>query len=215
MHRHFQNPLSNFEQWILLKDGSPHCISFKPHKIQIPFLGTLSMGKSTLHVELGKSLSIYAQMNIESKWVPMSVWKQIEIVLCKRLDSCYWLWISIRLGCQSLLSHFRFPFSWIAIDKKHLAAYYDIRQWNVYSYTYKCKSLNAFISRTTSLLVNSGPRNSKMLFSLKMWRKSVLIHSWSQCQSLLNGYVFDLCVWLTSLMSWNDSMIYIFILVRE
>ena len=31
---------------------------------------------------------------------------------------------------------------------------------------------------------------------------------------LLNGYVFDLFVWLVSLMSWNCSMIYTFILVK-
>lgn len=32
---------------------------------------------------------------------------------------------------------------------------------------------------------------------------------------ILNRYVFDLFVWLTSLMSWNNNMIYIFILWKN
>lgn len=67
-----------------------------------------------------------------------------------------------RLALDWVVNHFfRFPFSQIAIDKKHLAAYCGIRQWSVYLHTYK--SLNAFKKRGNFTFGQFWPQDSKTL----------------------------------------------------
>lgn len=68
-HRHFENPISNFGLVIVHSftgRQSPTTVgAFGSTKSRCLLgwgaLGTLSVGKGTLYVELGKSLSIYAQ----------------------------------------------------------------------------------------------------------------------------------------------------------